>query len=38
MLEEERDTLKTKCLRSQSSIAELRACLQHEKNGMQSPV
>ena len=33
-LEEERDALKTKCLRGQSSIAELRTCLQHEKNGI----
>ena len=33
-LEEERDTLKAKCLRSQSSIAELRTRLQHEKNGI----
>lgn len=32
-LEEERDTLKAKCLRSQSSIAELRTQLQQEKNG-----
>ena len=35
-LEEERDMLKVKCLRSQSSIAELRTQLQHEKNGISS--
>ena len=32
-LEEEKDTLKAKFLRSQSCISELRTQLQHEKNG-----
>ena len=32
-LEEERDTLQVKCTRNRTTIAELRACLQHERDG-----
>ena len=34
--EEEHDLLQSRCLRQQTTIAELRACLQHERDGMQS--
>ena len=33
-LEEERDSIQTKCLRNQTTIAELRARLHHQKSGM----
>ena len=32
-LEEERDTLQVRCTRNRTTIAELRACLQHERDG-----
>ena len=33
-LEEERDSMRTKYLRNQTTIAELRACLHNQKSGM----
>ena len=33
LLKEERDVLLTKCSRNQTTIFDLRACLQHEKDG-----
>ena len=33
-LEEERDSMRTKCLRNQTTIAEWRACLHNQKSGM----
>ncbi len=35
-LEEERDSLLTKCSRKQTTITELRASLRHEKEGICS--
>ncbi|XP_064402279.1 centlein-like isoform X3 [Halichondria panicea] len=38
LLEEERDVLLTKCSRNQTTIFELRACLQHEKDDLERKV